>query len=188
LKRVLCTTCNYPLATCVCEHISQVDLPAEIIILQHPKEAVHAKNTARLLSLVSPEIKVINTGQDHLLNELNHRIDKEAALVFYPSNESKGFEGEFVSDPIQPKHLIFIDASWRQAYGIWKSHSWLSECKNVHFTHPPASQYLIRSAKLQHQLSTLESVAYSLNCLYQTPVEPFYQALAGFQKHWLTYS
>ncbi|MDO9158529.1 MAG: DTW domain-containing protein, partial [Burkholderiaceae bacterium] len=50
-RRPCCPVCERPQRTCLCPWVRPVAHRTEVLILQHPQEAHHAKNTARLLHL-----------------------------------------------------------------------------------------------------------------------------------------
>ena len=88
--RAKCHRCHYPLNTCLCEHVKPVRNQTEVIILQHSKEAVHAKNTVKLLQLSLQNIHCY-TGKEaedfKLLREALSGCD-DTTVVLYPSPES----------------------------------------------------------------------------------------------------
>lgn len=51
MSRPCCSRCQRPLAHCLCELIPALDSRTRLLILQHPSEAGHALNTARLAAL-----------------------------------------------------------------------------------------------------------------------------------------
>ncbi|MFN3305421.1 MAG: DTW domain-containing protein, partial [Roseateles sp.] len=53
MPRPTCARCERPAATCLCATLPAPPLPhrTELLILQHPAEAGHAKNTTALLTL-----------------------------------------------------------------------------------------------------------------------------------------
>lgn len=50
-RRPCCPVCQHPQRTCLCLWVRPVQHATEVLILQHPLEVGHAKNTARLLHL-----------------------------------------------------------------------------------------------------------------------------------------
>ncbi|KAG5189893.1 DTW domain-containing protein [Tribonema minus] len=65
--------------------------------------------------------------------------------------------------------LILIDGTWAQAKKIVKTTPWLSVlCTPVQFRDGGSSTYTIRREPMPHCLSTLESIAYSLEVLEAT--------------------
>lgn len=168
-KRKMCEHCGYPLVTCLCAWVDPITSPLNIIILQHPKEVKHAKNTVKLLTLGLKKITVLqgeisedwadiaqnvtNQPQDYCL-VFPHRLSTALESLCTPQEKKRHF-------PSNHK-VIFIDASWRKALRIWHLNPWLQLCDSWHFANPPDNQYHIRHTTQQSSLSTLESVAYLL--------------------------
>jgi DTW domain-containing protein YfiP len=168
-KRQVCAKCGYPQSTCVCVWVNPITTPYNIIILQHPKEAKHAKNTVKLLTLGLKNVTVLQGERLDDWADLAERVANQPQnySLFYPQEHSTSLES--ISSPQQKKsyfpanhNMLFIDASWRKALKIWHLNPWLKLCNNWHFTHPPENQYQIRHTTQQDSLSTLESVVYVL--------------------------
>lgn len=168
-KRQICETCGYPQSTCLCAWINPISSPINIIILQHPKEAKHAKNTVKLLALGVKNITVLQGEKPEDWEELAQKITNQPQnyCLFYPHEQSNSVES--ISSPeLKAKYfpvncnVIFIDASWRKALKIWHLNPWLHSLNSWHFANPPSNQYKIRHTTQEKSLSTLESVAYVL--------------------------
>jgi len=188
-KRQVCATCGYPQSTCLCVWVNPITTPLNIIILQHSKEAKHAKNTVKLLSLGLKNITVLlgETPQDW--SSLSQRVIQQPQnyCLFYPHEKSTSVES--ISSPEQKEkyfpvnhNVIFIDASWRKALKIWHLNPWLQQCDSWHFTNPPDNQYHIRHTTQQSSLSTLESVAYVLEHTHNINCTPLHTLLSKMQQ------
>lgn len=168
-KRQICANCGYPQSTCLCAWIHPITAPLNIIILQHPKEAKHAKNTVKLLTLGLKKITVLQGETPKDWEELAQKVTEQPQdySLFYPHQHSSALESLVSRQqkaryfPVQ-HHVIFIDASWRKALKIWHLNPWLLLCRSWHFGNPPETQYHIRHTTQKSSLSTLESVAYVL--------------------------
>lgn len=172
--------------TCVCSAIVTVDVPVDITVIQHPKESKHAKNTIRLAKLINPRINVISSEQKERIQRLIESVMGNGALI-YPNANSLPLENAFNDANLQSqplKHLIFIDASWKQAFGIWKQHSDLALLKSFHLDLNVGSKYQIRCAKKPNYLSSIEAIAYSLKTLCNTEPKPFFTILNKMQSFW----
>ncbi|MDC8829184.1 tRNA-uridine aminocarboxypropyltransferase [Alteromonas gilva] len=186
--RQCCSDCGYPLKTCLCQDIAAVNNQAEIIILQHPKEASHAKNTVRLLthSLAKIKIYVGKSAIDFSSLQELLRSQPLNTVVLYPSPNSQVLN---ITEARKTKieRVIFIDGSWKQAYGMWKNNEWLNRFPFYKLALPNAGQYAIRKSKLDISLSTLEAVAYSLNTIEQLDTKPLLQLLTSFTRRWQSF-
>lgn len=168
MSRSYCSRCKFPEVTCVCASYSENVLPCELVVIQHPREAQHAKNTVKLAKLVYPQIRIVNSHDDKLDNFLD-TLDSSSTGLIYPSACSQPLEYAFkdkAHSTQSMKTLLFIDGTWSQAKAIWLKSSKLKEFSSFHFAHPPKQRYRVRIAKMQEQLSTIEAMNYSLNQLY----------------------
>lgn len=172
-KRAKCINCGYPQLTCLCAWIKVINSPVKIVILQHPKEANHAKNTVKLLQLGLTNLEIIQgeNASDFKVFANTVSACPEKYVLCYPHSESKAIEtlkleAEFAPTLVELETLILIDASWRKALKMWHLNPWLQKLNSWHFAAPPQNKYTIRHTKQRNSLSTLESVAYLLNLTY----------------------
>ncbi|WJG09418.1 tRNA-uridine aminocarboxypropyltransferase [Aliiglaciecola sp. LCG003] len=185
-KRQYCQRCHYPQQVCVCDSIRALDLPVKLIILQHPDEAKHAKNTARLLRLCceNSEIIIGENSQDFVqLKRQCIEFPKHHWLI-YPNASSQPIEKQHPLPVASlPQKLILIDATWRKAYKMWQLNPWLQSLPSWHFDQLPESRYAIRKSSLSYSLSTLEATAYALQQMYAIDTSPLYDALNAMQNN-----
>lgn len=182
--RPYCAICHYPTSTCLCSAIDEVLVPVDIVILQHPKEKDHAKNTARLVALCMPNATIISTTDEKAINTLRENCLPTNSALIYPNDVSEPLEGGLAT-PIQSLHtLVFIDGSWKQAYGVIQQNNWLKTLPSYHFKHAPQSNYAIRHTTINNALSTLEAVAYTLSNVLGTDVSALYNAQNALQQQW----
>lgn len=182
-KRIYCDKCRYPQPVCICHAVCSVPCQQTIVVLQHPSEAKHAKNTARLLSLCLPKVQVYVGEFTDDFAQARKELNGRSAAVFYPSSQSLALEPNQAE--YQRHHfdsLIFIDATWRKAYKIWQRNPWLHKLTNWHFSVPPPGSYHIRKTKLPNALSTLEAVAYVLKTGHKVESAPLYQTFMEMQR------
>ena len=189
-KRQSCQQCHYPVNTCVCYAISQVNVPAKITIIQDPSETHHAKNTARVLALAIPSSQIIILdGTTAWPNNLIK--DKQRTVVIYPAENAQPIE-TFISPTGSPshthstavEHVILLDGSWRKTRKLWLSYPVLNECHILTFKAAPTTQYAIRKTTHTGSMSTLEACAYSLKQLFNTDTAGLYGLLEAMQTHW----
>ena len=187
-KRQICTKCGYPQSTCLCDWVTPITTPFNIIILQHPKEATHAKNTVKPLALGLKNITVLQGETFTDWAELAESVVKhpQRYSLFYPHQQSASLESISCSQQKQNNfpvnhNLIFIDASWRKALKIWHLNTWLKLCRSWHFAAPPDNKYRIRHTTQPNSLSTLESVAYVLEHTHNIDCTPLHTLLLKMQ-------
>ena len=182
--RAYCEQCHYPINTCVCEHIKSISIPLNVIIIQHPKEATHAKNTARLVAMSIPSACIVLSNDVDAMHKLAQSSCEQTTALIYPSENSVALEDLSKEKKQQYEKLILIDGSWKQAYGIVKQSLWLQSLPAYHFSNAAPSQYAIRHTSLPHALSTLEAAAHSISCLCEADMSALYTLQTAMQEHW----
>ena len=193
-KRQVCAICNYPQNTCLCVWISPITSPLNIIILQHPKETKHAKNTVKLLTLGLKKITVLigENPEDWVGLVQKVTTNPQNYCLFYPHEKSIPIESVSILEQSSERQtaelfpvdhsVIFIDASWRKALKIWHLNPWLQRCTGWHFANPPENQYYIRQTTQKSSLSTLESVAYVLEQTHNVNCTPLHILFSKMQQ------
>ncbi|MEP1448416.1 MAG: tRNA-uridine aminocarboxypropyltransferase [Paraglaciecola sp.] len=184
-KRSICTDCGYPQVTCLCSWVKPIDSPMNIVILQHPTEAKHAKNTVRLLALGLNNVKILQGESAADFKEFSKSVlrSQQHYQLCYPHAKSMAIETfETQTKPLELGHtLILIDASWRKALKMWHLNPWLHSLNSWHFANPPNNQYQIRHTSQKNSLSTLESVSYVLEFIYGLDCSPLYMLFKQMQ-------
>ncbi|TDP74910.1 tRNA-uridine aminocarboxypropyltransferase [Roseateles toxinivorans] len=187
-SRLRCTRCLRPLATeaggsaCLCGLVRPAEHQVEVQILQHPLEQLQAKGTARLAHLCLPG-SVLRVGEVHE-RPANPRNLYE--LLLYPETAP----GQGLATPIpldearlQPANglrLIVIDGTWRKSLKMLHLNPWLQALPRLRLQATPPSQYRIRRAHAEHQLSTLEAIALALQQLEGGEPSPLWNVLRQF--------
>ena len=141
----------------------------EVLILMHPDEVRHAKNTGRLLHLCLPNSRVLvgtqfddDTLHEALFGAWDGGIRPQHSLLLYPGSDSP----ELPPSPQQTSiRLVLIDSTWRKSRQMVAAHPLLQDLPRLSLQDPPASRYAIRKAHEPHQLSTLEAAQLALQTL-----------------------
>lgn len=160
MKREICDQCQLPKTVCLCAEITEIAWPGRLVILQHPKEAGHAKNTVRLMRLCLPKTEIYIGENSDDFAEIANEVSQspERFVLVYPNEHSEDFAPKTDQALRQNKTFILIDATWRKALKMWLLNPWLKPLKSIHFSETMESQYLFRKRKQDFQLSTLEAV------------------------------
>lgn len=185
MARELCQRCEYPIQTCLCDALTQVAHKTKVIILQHPSEVKNAKNTVRLLKLMSNNTSILIGESEQDFNEIKQQVlaNKQDYALLFP-----GDDAVVLSEQVQTSSfrcLIVIDGTWKKAKKLLLLNPWLNDLPKVSFNQSLVSEYQIRSTSVQGGLSTIEAVAYSLNEIENCSTAPFIRALNGL-KHSFT--
>ncbi len=172
MARAVCPRCERPATTCLC-----ATLPAplahrtELLILQHPAEAGHAKNTAAFLTLGLQSVRLLQgeTFDDTLAGP--------GTALLYPGGAGAACAGPAA----EVDRLILLDGSWRQSRRLLAANPWLAALPRLSLPEQP-SRYAIRRAHRPGQLSTLEAGLHALALLEGAPArfEPLWTAFDGF--------
>ena len=164
VKRAVCRRCDYPQSVCICDLLCELVSSQRIVILQHPSEARHAKNSAKLIKLCIPESEIWLGESAEDFTELQRSIKTRGGkvAVVYPNEDSVALESLCREQRTSIDTLILIDATWRKAYKVWQLNPWLKQYSSWHFATPPTSQYDIRKTSIAGGLSTLEALAHVL--------------------------
>lgn len=159
MSRQHCPRCQRPLSHCLCALIPSLASQTRVLILQHPSEAGHALNTARLaaLGLTNAELRVGEAfgdipADDGLENYLLFP-DENAVLL------------EELAATAHPLRLIVPDGTWRKARKLLHLNPRLAAMPRVGLPTGLISRYRLRKAPMPGALSTLEAIVAALNAL-----------------------
>jgi DTW domain-containing protein YfiP len=189
----MCSACEYPLKTCVCSALSQIENKIEVIVLQDKNEVNSAKNTARLVALCLTNISIVKSHDTTRLAQLQDAClsDPGSFALFFPGNNSRAFEHHFpdrqdnnLGSSTTVKHLLFIDGTWRKAKRLYLRHGWLQSLPTFHFNKPLEGMYRIRKTSIDNGISTLEAVAYVVAKTDGISSKPLYDLFEKMQSFW----
>lgn len=167
MPRAVCPRCERPQRTCLCA-LLPAPLPhrTELLVLQHPAEAGHAKNTAGLLTLGLQRARLLR-GET-----FDPALAGPGTALLYPGGGAPA-----VSTPVQ--RLVLLDGTWRQSRRLLAANPWLAGLPRWSLP-PVASRYALRVAHRPGQLSTLEAGLHALALLEDGP-EPLAPLWAAFE-------
>ena len=111
MSRSYCPNCHYPERTCVCHAIDRTEYSIQLTIFQHPSEAGHAKNTARLISLVAEGVKIIVGESPEDFDEVREELlSNQGTVVLFPASTSISLSAAHKNSSINK--LLLIDGTW----------------------------------------------------------------------------
>lgn len=169
MPRAVCPRCERPAPTCLCATLpAPLTHRTELLILQHPAEAGHAKNTATLLALGLQRVRLLR-GE-----VFDPALAMPGTTLLYPGDGAARAAG-------QVKRVILLDGSWRQSRRLLAANPWLAPLPRLSLPLLP-SRYAIRVAHRPGQLSTLEAGLHALALLEggPAPFEPLWAAFDQF--------
>lgn len=161
MPRAQCPRCQRPLSHCLCPLIPRLPSRSRVLILQHPQEAGHALNTARLaaLGLLNCELRCAEHFTD--LQELLGNRQWQSCLLF-PGEPSVSI-AEFSRNALQlPLQLVVPDGTWRKVHKLICLNPALAALPRVTLARATASRYRVRKAAMPGALSTIEAVVQAL--------------------------
>ena len=166
-SRPECAACQRPQATCICGFVTPTPTTCEVLILQHPLEEHHAKNSARLLHLSLPgsHLVVGEAFDDATLLAL--MPEPRYTVLLYPPTDYAGhaepapLDAMQLADPHQLR-LVVLDATWRKSRKMLHRSPSLQRLPRLTLDDVPQGRYAIRKAHKPGQLSTLEATCAAL--------------------------
>jgi DTW domain-containing protein YfiP len=194
MPRPVCAGCLRPLATCICGFVTPTPSACEVLILQHPLEQHHAKNSARLLHLSLPGSRLVvgETFNDAALQAL--MPEPKTTVLLYPPTDYEGHAAPALLDPaqlrdLQKLRLVVLDATWRKSRKMLHQSPALQRLPRLALDAVPAGRYAIRKAHAPGQLSTLEATCVALAQLEGNAArwQPLLKAFDGFVAQQQTY-
>ncbi|MFC0710587.1 tRNA-uridine aminocarboxypropyltransferase [Azorhizophilus paspali] len=181
MSRSRCPRCTRPLGHCLCALVPRLSSRTRVLILQHPGEASHALNTARLaaLALDNGELRVGETFPE-LEAELAH-ASRRSCLLFPGTGAMPLAELARDGAPLQ---LVVPDGTWRKARRLLHLNPQLAAMPRVALPEGLSSRYRLRKAPMVGALSTIEAIVCALNLLegagrFDAMLRPFEALIEG---------
>lgn len=173
LPRPTCPRCARPLRACLCAWAVPTPNRLPVLVLQHPQEAAHAKNSVRLLRLSLAQCQVA-VGEvfdaQALAGWLDDGSDGGSLLLFpdppAPAAAVATAEAAASAGPLpRPARLVLLDGTWRQARTLLRANPPLQRLPRWALPDLAPPRYAIRRAHRPGQRSTLEAACAALGLL-----------------------
>lgn len=157
--RAQCYRCFKAAATCVCASIERVANQTGILVLQHPRERLHAIGTVRFarLGLSNVRVRTCVPGTDASMP-----LPPRTALL-YPAPGAPDLATLPRSE--HPRHLVILDGTWTHARKMYATQTWLHELPQVCLTPAEPSRYRLRREPRADYVATLEAIVAALRIL-----------------------
>jgi DTW domain-containing protein YfiP len=183
-RRPICKHCLRPQATCLCALAQPTAHRTEVLVLQHPQEQRHAKNSVALLrlSLANCEVVVGERFEPAVLQALLHRPGRDTRLL-YPDVPAAPSPLTPETTTGMPLRLVVIDATWRKSLRMLLEHPALAALPRLSLDAPAPTHYrAIRAARRADQVSTLEATVQALAMVERTDFNgvPLLEAFGRF--------
>jgi DTW domain-containing protein YfiP len=185
-RRAQCERCLRPQTHCLCALIPQLPSRTRVLILQHPDEAKHALNTARLAALGLCNSELLIAEQLPQLSALLGDPAYQACLLF-PGQGAQSLSvvnERAAGTDARPLLLVVPDGTWRKARKLLYLNPLLEALPRVALPEGLSSRYRLRKAPMAGALSTLEAIVAALNVLeaprsFELLLKPFEALIEG---------
>ncbi|ASR44701.1 DTW domain-containing protein [Xanthomonas citri pv. mangiferaeindicae] len=164
MARIRCPRCLRPVSHCLCAWIPDLPSRSRVLVLQHPDEAAHPLNTARLAAL----------GLRHATLWVGERFaDLPAwleapgvrALLLFPGETAVDPEAWTAAGEGAQTLLVVPDGTWRTARRLLRLNPELAALPRLALAPDRLSRYRVRRAREPHALATVEAIAAALDVL-----------------------
>lgn len=189
-RRATCAACLRAQSACICGFVTPLASRVELLVLQHPLEVHHAKNSARLLHLSLPSSRLL-VGEAFAAAELDEALHAggRRPLLLYPHTPGEAALGLPPPPPPDPSplarpealRLVLLDATWRKSRKMLYLNPALQGLPRLALEELPPSAYRIRKAHAPDQLSSLEAAVHALSRLENRPGH-YVSLLDGFDR------
>ena len=186
-QRLRCLRCSRAHSACICQWITPIAQPTEVLILQHPLEVQHAKNSAGLLHWSLPNSRLL-VGEAFDGPALQPALqEKKYTVLLYPATDyadhaaPAALDATQLADPAAVR-LVVLDGTWRKSRKMLHCSPFLQALPRLSLGDSLESVYAIRKAHKPGQCSTLEATCAALVQLQgQAPTyQALLQAFQGF--------
>jgi len=175
-SRPRCDRCQRPMSHCLCAHIPSISNRTRVLILQHPDEAKHPLNTARLAVLGLKHAELLVGESFPQLEGIVAAAGR--ALLLFPEQD-EGRRQPKLQAQNRPALLIVPDGTWRKARKIVQMNPVLNTLPRLSLPPGEPSEYRVRKASEPAAVSTIEAISRSLSLL--EPGQDFQRLLAPFK-------
>jgi DTW domain-containing protein YfiP len=175
-RRALCSHCERPIKTCLCDDIIKLKCAYQLVILQDPKEAKHALSSAPILAKSIEGARLIIGDLFDPIELLGKNWQQESLLVFPSADSLTGPQ----ANRIRFKYLILLDGTWRKVSRLLHLNPWLIKIPSIAIKPSYTSEYKIRRSPREDGLSTIEAAVSILNDLHAE--KDFSAILPAFRK------
>ncbi|WP_419836026.1 tRNA-uridine aminocarboxypropyltransferase [Endozoicomonas atrinae] len=155
MSRESCTHCLKPVSLCYCHLIEAEGACIDLVILQHPREAKHPLNSARIveLGIKNCQLWVGEDFSEH--QQLQALLDTKSCYLLFPASNARACR-EVLSETT-PEVVIILDGTWRKARRIYHCNPALQKLPAITLNDTARSNYRIRKAPGDEALSTVEA-------------------------------
>jgi len=161
-KEQRCEFCRLPQPLCVCSLLTRVDIPFELLVIQHRTEMRSASNTGTLASRVLQPSRILEY-RGTATPEIEEALAGDGPrLLLYPTPRAEPLSPEQLAPGTR---LIVLDATWRQARRMYRKLGPLRGCTGVTLPHDVKPRWVLREQPAPGMLGTAEAIAAATEAL-----------------------
>ena len=149
--------CRLTPGLCACGVLPRIDLPVEVLVVQHHKERHSQSNTGALTHRLLARSRLLRFAPRSAPFDATPLL-QPGTVVLWPER------GEPLAPGRAPARIVVLDATWRQAR---RMSTRIEGLRRMPFaTLPPtAPRWVLREPPAPGRLSTVEAIACAIECL-----------------------
>ncbi|CAE79280.1 tRNA-uridine aminocarboxypropyltransferase [Bdellovibrio bacteriovorus] len=155
-----CPECYLHRDLCLCSLIPRLESRTRLCLVIHAKELKRTTNTGRLAikALLNSEMRVRGDSREALdLSDL--LVPEYRTVLFFPAEDARELDAEFMAEDPRPLQLIVPDGNWRQASKVNTRHPEIAGIPRVMISAPNKSQHHLRAETTEEGMATLQAIA-----------------------------
>lgn len=159
-----CLECGLHKERCICTLIPSLELRTRVCLIIHHRELKRTTNTGRLAikSLINSEMRVRGLKDQPALDLNDLLTSNYRSVLFFPSDDARELDENFVKESPLPIQLIVPDGNWRQASKVNTRHTELKDLERVKISTANPSSLHMRVEHFEEGMATLQAIAYAL--------------------------
>ncbi|WP_082132468.1 DTW domain-containing protein [Luteimonas sp. FCS-9] len=164
MTRPRCPRCLRPVSHCLCAWLPDLPSRSRVLLLQHPDEAAHPLNTARLAAL---GLRRATLWVGERFPELPAWLDAPGVrpLLLFPGEAAVDAAAWAATGEGAETLLVVPDGTWRKARRLLRLNPALAALPRLALAPAVPSRYRVRRARAPDALATVEAVAAALDAL-----------------------
>lgn len=174
-SRRRCQSCERPASVCWCRYLPnpKIEIRCKIVILQHPNEVKRNIRTALMAekAIANHRCRVVVGKKFCGEKETNLRSNfSDKTYLLFPGADAVDLESVIGSGKPEELSFIILDGTWDEAKKLYSKNAFLQKLPKVQLNVETKSIYVVRTQPVDGYLSTLETVAFTLGAVEETPV------------------
>jgi DTW domain-containing protein len=149
----VCPRCFLKIDLCLCAQLPCISSNTQIVIVRHVTEEWLTSNTGRLAALILSNVRIVPYGGGEPFDE--EPLQGDDTWLLFP-------DAKAVTPRTQPRRLVLLDATFRQARRMYKKIPGLRLLQQCALDAPEQRTPGLRRSPRADGLSTIEAIATAL--------------------------